>query len=119
MRFFRRGPVSRSVSPNTRTISSDPAAPFSPSTARPKTRTAPAPGYFSKPFNLERIIYLGNEPNESARDHLRQSIVESQDVLKSQIKAIHGAFEQAVLSYREIDELIPEDKSGPVAKQKA
>ncbi len=87
--------------------------------ANRKTRTAPAPSYFSKPFNLERIIYLGNEPNESARDHLRQSIVESQDVLKSQIKAINEAFEQAVLSYREIDELIPEDKSGPVAKQKA
>ena len=87
--------------------------------ANRKTRTCPAPGYFSKPFNLDRIIYLGNEPNESARDQLRQSIIESQDVLKSQIQAIHEAFEQAARSYREIDDLIPENKSGQVAKQKA
>jgi hypothetical protein len=87
--------------------------------ANRKTRTCPAPGYFSKPFNLDRIIYLGNEPNESARDRLRQSIIESQDVLKSQIQAIHEAFEQAARSYREIDDLIPENKSGQVAKQKA
>jgi hypothetical protein len=87
--------------------------------ANRKTRTCPAPGCFSKPFNLDRIIYLGNEPNESARDRLRQSIIDSQDVLKSQIQAIHEAFEQAARSYREIDDLIPENKSGQVAKQKA
>jgi hypothetical protein len=40
-------------------------------------------------------------------------------VLKSQIQAIHEAFEQAARSYREIDDLIPENKSGEVAKQKA
>jgi hypothetical protein len=87
--------------------------------ANRKTRTSPAPSYFSKPFNLDRIIYLGNEPNESARDRLRQSIIDSQDVLKSQIQAIHEAFERAARSYREIDDLIPENKSGQVAKQKA
>jgi hypothetical protein len=61
--------------------------------ANRKTRTCPAPGYFSKPFNLDRIIYLGNEPNELARDQLRQSIIDSQDVLKSQ--AIHWAISQS------------------------
>jgi hypothetical protein len=79
--------------------------------ANRKTRTCPAPGYFSKPFNLDRIIYLGNEPNELARDRLRQSIIDNQDVLKSQIQAIHEAFEQAARSYREIDDLIPENKT--------
>src|SRR5262249_17846451 len=87
--------------------------------ANRKTRPCPAPSYFTKPFNLARIIYLGNEPNESARDQLRQSIIDSQNVLKSQIQAIHEAFEQAARSYREIDDLIPQDKSGSVAKQKA
>jgi hypothetical protein len=87
--------------------------------ANRRTRTAPAPGYFAKPFNLERIIHLGNEPDELARKRLGQSIIDSQEVLKSQVQAIHEAFGEAVRSYREIDDLIPEVKSGSVAKEKA
>jgi len=35
-------------------------------------------------------------------------IVETQELLNQQIKAIHEAFDNAVRTYREIDELLPE-----------
>jgi hypothetical protein len=61
---------------------------------------------------MERISYAGGEPGTSARENLRQMIAETQDLLSQQIKAIHDAFDQAVRTYREIDELLPEKKSG-------
>ena len=61
---------------------------------------------------MERIIYAGAEPDFSAREHLRQAIAETQELLKQQIAAIHEAFDSAVRTYREIDELLPERKSG-------
>jgi DNA anti-recombination protein RmuC len=61
---------------------------------------------------MDRIIYAGAEPDSSAREQLRQMIAETQELLKQQIKAIHEAFDDAVRTYREIDELLPEKKSG-------
>jgi hypothetical protein len=73
-------------------------------------RATPAPDYFTAPYSLARISYTGNEPNSSARDTLRQMIADTQALLSQQIKAIHEAFDGAVRSYREIDELLPEKK---------
>jgi hypothetical protein len=56
---------------------------------------------------MDRIVYAGAEP-----EHLRQTIAETQDLLTRQIKAIHEAFDDAVRTYREIDELLPEKKRG-------
>jgi hypothetical protein len=39
-------------------------------------------------------------------------IAETQELLNQQIKAIHEAFDSAVRTYREIDELLPEKKNG-------
>ena len=61
---------------------------------------------------MARISYTGGEPNTSARDNLRQMIAETQELLNQQIKAIHEAFDNAVRTYREIDELLPEKKNG-------
>jgi hypothetical protein len=80
--------------------------------ANRKARSTPAPDYFAKPFGLERISYAGAEPNTSARESLRKMIAETQELLSQQIKAIHEAFDQAVRTYREIDELLPEKKNG-------
>src|SRR5579871_2256014 len=80
--------------------------------ANRKARSAPPPDYFAKAYAMERISYGGGEPNTSARENLRQMIAETQDLLSQQIKAIHEAFDQAVRTYREIDELLPEKKSG-------
>ena len=77
------------------------------------TRSTPAPDCFTKPYSMARISYTGNEPNPSARDTLRQMISDTQALLNAQIKAIHEAFDGAVRSYREIDELLPEKKPEP------
>ena len=76
--------------------------------ANRQARSSPAPAYFSRAYAMERIVYTGGDPDTSAREHLRQMIAETQELLTQQIAAIHAAFEGAVKSYREIDELLPE-----------
>jgi hypothetical protein len=81
--------------------------------ANRRARSSPAPDYFAKAYAMERIVYTGGaEPDSSARETLRQMIADTQQLLSQQIKAIHEAFDNAVLTYREIDELLPEKKSG-------
>jgi len=75
------------------------------------SRKVPAPEYFTKGYKMERIGYTGDAKEGTARDELRQSIKESQILLEAQIAAIHQEFDEAVRSYREIDDLIPEAKS--------
>jgi len=75
-------------------------------------RSTPPPAYFAKAYAMERIIYAGAEPDSTAREQLRQMIAETQELLKQQVSAIQAAFDNAVRSYREIDELFPEKKSG-------
>ena len=80
--------------------------------ANRKARSTPAPDYFTKAYAVPRISYTGGEPDTSARDNLRQMIADTQELLNQQIKAIHEAFDSAVRTYREIDELLPEKKNG-------
>ena len=80
--------------------------------ANRRARSIPAPDYFAKAYTMERISYTGAEPDSSARETLRQMIADTQQLLSQQIKAIHDAFDNAVRTYREIDELLPEKKSG-------
>ena len=80
--------------------------------ANRKARSTPAPDYFTKAYAVPRISYTGGEPDTSARDNLRQMIADTQELLNQQIKAIHEAFDNAVRTYREIDELLPEKKNG-------
>lgn len=75
--------------------------------ANRRARSAPVPSYFSKAYVMERIIYASSEPDSSARDHLRQMIAETQELLKQQIAAIHEAFDRAMTTYSEIDKLLP------------
>jgi hypothetical protein len=80
--------------------------------ANRRARSSPAPDNFSKAYGMERIVYVAEESGSSARENLRQMITETQELLSRQIKAIHEAFDNAVRTYREIDELLPEKKSG-------
>jgi uncharacterized protein YukE len=80
--------------------------------ANRRARSTPAPDYFAKTQSMERIIYDGAEPDSNAREPLRQTIAATQDLLTEQTKAIHEAFDEAVRTYREIDELLPEKKLG-------
>jgi hypothetical protein len=79
--------------------------------ANRKARKTPAPAHFTKNYEMERILYAGDDKETTTKDELRKSIKESQEILEAQIAAIHQAFDEAVKSYREIDDLIPEDKS--------
>jgi hypothetical protein len=73
-------------------------------------KTAP-PRRFASPFVLEKIS-VEQEPLEtSAREDLRRSIAESQAVLVRQVEAVHAEFERAFATYREIDELIEEERT--------
>jgi uncharacterized protein YukE len=79
--------------------------------ANRKARLTPAPDYFAKAYAMERITYsAAAEPDSSAREHLRKMIADTQELLNQQIKAIHEAFDTAVKTYREIDELLPEKR---------
>ena len=80
--------------------------------ANRRARSTPAPDYFTKAYAMARINYAGSELNSGARENLRQMITETQELLNQQIKAIHEAFDGAVRTYREIDELLPEKKNG-------
>jgi hypothetical protein len=80
--------------------------------ANRRARSSPAPDYFAKTYAMERISYAEGEPNASAREDLRKMISDTQELLSRQIKAIHEAFDSAVRTYREIDELLPEKKHG-------
>jgi len=87
--------------------------------ANREARTQPVPNYFSKPYNLERIIYAGNEPNETFREKLSRSIDDTQSLLAGQIQEVHEVFNEAVRTYREIDDLIPENFSGAASAKVA
>jgi hypothetical protein len=76
------------------------------------TRSAKTPAYFAKPYVMERITYASSEPDQGAPEHLRKTIAETQELLKTQVAAIQAAFNSAVESYGEIDKLFAEKKSG-------
>jgi hypothetical protein len=78
--------------------------------ANRRARATPAPDYFAKAYAMDRIVYSGGDPDPSARENLRKMIADTQELLTRQIKAIHEAFDGAVRTYREIDELLPEKK---------
>jgi hypothetical protein len=59
-------------------------------------------------YTLEKFPVEQELLETSARDDLRRSIAESQNVLVAQVQAIHDEFERAFASYREIDELVEE-----------
>jgi hypothetical protein len=71
------------------------------------SRCGPPPPHFAKAYAMERIAPAGGEPDGTARERLRQSIEATQDILVKQVEAIQAAFNEAVRSYREIDEMFP------------
>ncbi|MGE0677197.1 hypothetical protein [Pseudolabrys sp.] len=84
--------------------------------ANQKARKTAAPPYFAKGYEMQRIAYGGDTEEGTAREQLRQSIKDSQQILEAQITAIHEEFDRAVASYREIDQLIPEADNAPPQK---
>lgn len=75
--------------------------------ANRKARSTSAPAYFDRPYALERAPIEPTNRDPGERERLRRSIEEIQDLLKTQAEAVHGSFDAAVKTYREIDELFP------------
>src|SRR6266478_3266298 len=94
MPSFRREGPSRNASLSTRIISSGRAGHCWRSTAK---QTAGAETRLTPP--------IGKDPNNPAQAHLRRSIIETQELVTTQIRSVHEAFDAAVRSYREIDDL--------------
>jgi len=76
--------------------------------ANRRARTTPAPDHFAKPYVMDRIAYASGEGDSTARENLRKMITQTQELLGQEVRAIHDAFEGAVRTYREIDELLPD-----------
>jgi hypothetical protein len=76
--------------------------------ANKNLRKTPPPRRFNLNYTLEKFPVEQELLETSARDDLRRSIAESQNVLVAQVQAIHDEFERAFASYREIDELVEE-----------
>lgn len=87
--------------------------------ANRQARQTPAPSHFGKPYNIERIPPAGPGASETTREQLRESIAETQGLLKEQAQKIHSAYEDAVRSYTEIDVLIPENTRASTASKAA
>jgi hypothetical protein len=84
--------------------------------ANKRSRQTPPPQRFAMPYVLDKISTEHEQVSPAAREDLRLSIKESQDVLVEQVHAIHAEFERAFASYREIDDMIEEH---PVARSDA
>jgi hypothetical protein len=84
--------------------------------ANKRSRQTPPPPRFAMPYVLDKISTEHEQVSPAAREDLRLSIKESQDVLVGQVHAIHAEFERAFASYREIDDMIEEH---PVARSDA
>lgn len=79
---------------------------------RTARQQADEPGYWSDPWTLNRVETVSGDPDRSAQERLRRLIDETQVLLREQITAVQTAFDEAVTSYREIEKIIPESKSG-------
>jgi hypothetical protein len=81
--------------------------------ANRKSRTAPAPARFNQPFPFVAISPTLDAPGETAWADLRKSIADAQQALHGQIEAVHKAFDDAVASYREIEDIMAVKSDGP------
>jgi hypothetical protein len=87
-------------------------------TANRQTRSSPAPNRFDEHWVMERTPVLFDPP-DFVGNELDQEIRKSQEVLRREIIAIHETFEKAVETYRQIDDLIPEEPHAPAVKKSA
>jgi hypothetical protein len=80
-------------------------------------RSSEAPTRFDHPFVMDRIRPDAEFPSSLVRKNLEEEIKSMQDLLKAEMNAVHQAFEEAIQSYREIDDLLPEESYGGRTKK--
>lgn len=74
------------------------------------------PERFRKRYEMVKIPIPTDLGQTMARDDLRKSLAEAQEVLTKQVAAIHAEFHSAVETYKQIDDLIPENDDGTKLK---
>jgi hypothetical protein len=85
--------------------------------ANAKARTdGKRPERFSKRYEMVRIPLSTNQGTSIARDDLRKSLAEAQELLHTQVTAIHAVFNSEVDTYKQIDDLVPENDDVPQLK---
>jgi hypothetical protein len=87
-------------------------------TVNRQVRSSPAPNRFDEHWVMERIPVPFEAP-DFVGNELDQEIRRSQELLRREIIAIHETFEKAVETYRQIDDLIPEEPHAPAIKKSA
>jgi hypothetical protein len=85
--------------------------------ANRQARSSEPPARFDHPFTVERIRVDADIAPSLSQKNLDEQIKAMQNLLKAEIVAIHRAFDEAVESYRQIDDLVPEEPYGGPKKQ--
>jgi len=74
------------------------------------------PERFRKRYEMVRIPLPADQGVALARDDLRKALTEAHDLLNSQVAAIHAVFKSEVDTYKQIDDLVPENDDVPQLK---
>lgn len=80
--------------------------------ANRQARSSDAPARYDHPFTMDRIKVASDLQPSLVRKNLDDEIQAMQGLLKKEIAAIHRAFDDAIESYRQIDDLVPEEPYG-------
>ncbi|SFF42267.1 hypothetical protein SAMN05216566_11275 [Aureimonas phyllosphaerae] len=78
--------------------------------ANVRARQTKAPKRFAVPYKMERVSVFANTSAEWDPSELRQRISETQELLTTEVVAIHAEFENAVRQYRSLDDLVPDER---------
>jgi len=81
--------------------------------ANRRARSSPVPTRFDEPWVMQRIGVDEQFPPFLIRNNLDGDVRSMQDLLTTEIAAVHRAFDDAIESYRQIDNLVPEEPYGP------
>ena len=84
-----------------------------------QARSTATPKRFDEHWSMQPLTVEVNLPETLVRKNLDEEISKSQELLRREILAIHSTFEEAVESYRQIDDLIPEEVYGAACKKLA
>lgn len=85
--------------------------------ANQKARTdGKVPDHFGKRYKMERVPVSTNQGVAMARDDLRKALADAHELLNSQVVAIHAVFAAEVATYKQLDDLVPENDDAPQIK---
>jgi hypothetical protein len=87
-------------------------------TANRQARSSPAPSRFDEHWPMSRRPVEAPLPEMLLRKSLDLEIKNSEEVLGREIIAIHATFAETVETYRQIDDLIPDEPYGAAVQKK-